>query len=86
MPCWTHSDAFCILFYLFFQEKVYSGILFVLKNGKKVYFVETSQTRRASYPIVYRMPIAKNDVSAYSNHKALTESAFPDSQERDGGW
>ena len=32
------------------------------------------------------LPIAKKGVSAYSNCKALTESAFPDSQERDGGW
>lgn len=30
--------------------------------------------------------IAKVVVLFYSNHKALTESAFPDSQERDGGW
>lgn len=33
-----------------------------------------------------KRPIAKTGVSSYSNHKALTESAFPDSQERDGGW
>lgn len=30
--------------------------------------------------------IAKVVVLFYSNLKALTESAFPDSQERDGGW
>jgi len=30
--------------------------------------------------------LAKTNVSAYSNYKALTESAFPDSHERDGGW
>ena len=30
--------------------------------------------------------LAKKGVSSYSNCKALTKSAFSDSQERDGGW
>ena len=34
----------------------------------------------------WKKALAKTGVSSYSNHKALTESAFPDSQERDGGW